>query len=497
MGVLNPRRPPVQTMKNATSKVSLSLLSAFFPVLFLFTGCGGSSTGKVSQPANSTVTQVTVTCTPASVATGETAKCSAAVAGTGGYSSAVMWSASGGSVDATGMFTAPTAPGSATVTAVSTQDATKSGKAAVAVQAGSSSVTGVAVTCTPTTIAPAATAQCSATVAGTGTFANTVTWTASGGSISAAGLFTAPAAAGGITVTATSTQDTTKAGTASLTVQAVTAGTSTIPPSQHVVIVLEENQSFDLVVGRTDRWPHLNNLISTGALATNFYANGHFSIPNYFMLTSGVILSVNDNTVKTFNADNIARRLLGANKSFKIYAQSLPQAGYVGPDVGLYAKRHNPFAYYTDFTTNATIAAAHIVPFTQFAADVANNALPEFSFVVPDLVDDGHDSNPPVADDWMQANVVAPLQGAQAFQPGGDGLLIVDFDESVDTDVAHGGGHVPAVFWGPNVLPGFKQTSTTVYQQQSLLRTMMEALGLPNPMGAAATAPEMGEFFKQ
>jgi hypothetical protein len=89
------------------------------------------------------------------------------------------------------------------------------------------------------------------------------------------------------------------------------------------------------------------------------------------------------------------------------------------------------------------------------------------------------------------------LQGLPAFQLGGDGLLIVDFDESVDTDTAYGGGHIAPVLWGPNVLPGFKQTSTTVFQQQSLLRTMMEALGLPNPIGAAAMAPSLAEFFKQ
>jgi len=269
------------------------------------------------------------------------------------------------------------------------------------------------------------------------------------------------------------------------------------PPSSHVVIVVEENQSYGQVVGKTSRWPHLNKLIATGALPTNFYANAHFSIPNYFMLATGVILSTNDNTTKTFNADSIARRMLAANVSFKIYAQSLPKAGYVGYNTGLYVKRHNPFAYLTDFTTNPTVATAHIVPFTQFAIDVASNSLPAFSFIVPDEIDNGHDSAPPTADNWMQANVVAALQGLPAFQPGGYGLLIVDFDESLDTDTAHGGGHVAPVLWGPNVLPGFKQKSTTVFQQQSLLRLIMEALRLPNPMGAAATAPSMTEFFKK
>lgn len=57
--------------------------------------------------------------------------------------------------------------------------------------------------------------------------------------------------------------------------------------------------------------------------------------------------------------------------------------------------------------------------------------------------------------------------------------------------------HVVAAFWGPNVKPAFTQTSSTVFQHESMLRTVMEALQLPDPPGAAATAPGMAEFFVQ
>ncbi len=97
----------------------------------------------------------------------------------------------------------------------------------------------------------------------------------------------------------------------------------------------------------------------------------------------------------------------------------------------------------------------------------------------------------------MQTNVVAPLSANTAFKAGGDGVLIVDFDEAADTDTTNGGGHVSPVFWGPNVLSGYTQTSTTVYQHQSMLVTIMDALGLPNPPANAATAPSMAEFFVQ
>ena len=84
-----------------------------------------------------------------------------------------------------------------------------------------SSITSVTVACSPSTILYGQTSQCSASVTGTGSFSSTVTWTASAGTISARGLFTAPS--GGVvtlpvTITATSSQDTSKSGTATVTV---------------------------------------------------------------------------------------------------------------------------------------------------------------------------------------------------------------------------------------------------------------------------------------
>jgi hypothetical protein len=93
--------------------------------------------------------------------------------------------------------------------------------------------------------------------------------------------------------------------------------------------------------------------------------------------------------------------------------------------------------------------------------------------------------------------VIAPLSGLEAFQSGGDGILAVDFDEADDSDTTNGGGHIAPVLWGPNVKAGYQQSSATVYQHQSMLLTMMDALGLGNPPGAADNAPLMGEFFVQ
>jgi len=212
------------------------------------------------------------------------------------------------------------------------------------------------------------------------------------------------------------------------------------------------------------------------------------------MLTTGQLLTTDDNSTTVWDVDNIARRMLSSGVTFKVYAEGISQ-GYLGGNTGLYLIRHNPFAMLSDVAGDVQVANQIICPFTQFATDLANDALPEFSFVVPDINEDAHNGTPQEADSWLQANVITPLSTYSAFEAGGDGILIVDSDESQTSDIAYGGGHVAPVLWGPNIKVGFTQTSSTIYQHQSMLRTVMEALGLPNPPAAAALAPLMAEFF--
>ena len=94
-----------------------------------------------------------------------------------------------------------------------------------------STITSVAVSCSPTTVSSGGTSQCSATVNGTGNFSTGVSWSASAGTISSAGLLTAPSVTTitSVTVTATSTQNTSVAGTASVTVNPPAAGGNVVP----------------------------------------------------------------------------------------------------------------------------------------------------------------------------------------------------------------------------------------------------------------------------
>jgi hypothetical protein len=282
-----------------------------------------------------------------------------------------------------------------------------------------------------------------------------------------------------------------KCGGSSKTAKTVTVSGSSsgpaVPASSHVFVVVEENHSYSNVIG-SSAMPYLNSLANKYGLATQYYANTHPSIGNYFMMSAGQTITNNDAMCSTITQDNIVRHLLTAGKTWKAYIESLPSPGYTGCGVYPYDKKHNPLAYFSDVANSSE--KYNLVPFTKFATDRANNTLPNFSFIVPNLLNDAHDGSLSTADAWLKTNI-APLIASATFQK--DGILIILFDESVGSDAIHGGGHVAAVVIGPKVKTGYK--STTLYQHQNMLKTVMKALGLSSFPGAAGAAKDMGEFF--
>jgi acid phosphatase len=280
-------------------------------------------------------------------------------------------------------------------------------------------------------------------------------------------------------------------GNSSTSIQAPPVQT-TVPASQptfkEVVLVVEENHSYSEVIGNSSM-PYLNSLASQYGLATQYFANAHPSLPNYLALTTGLTETFDDNFKGTIKDDNVVRELVQAGKSWKAYAESLPSTGFNGPDSNLYARRHNPFTYLSDVQGDST-QAANIVPFSQFATDLANDALPQYSFIEPNLINDAHDGSLAKADDWLKTNI-GPLIASTSFQSGG--LLIITFDEGSQADIDHGGGQVPTLIIASNAKPGFQ--SQRLYQHQSTLRLILASSGVSTFPGLAATAPDMTEFF--
>jgi FG-GAP-like repeat len=115
-----------------------------FSILFLSSaGCGGANSSPVGNNSGGTtpsITSINVACSPSSIQVNQTSKCAATVNGTGNFSSGVTWSVDNGEIDQSGNYTAPATPTTATVKAVSVQDATISGAAKVTVVATGSAL---------------------------------------------------------------------------------------------------------------------------------------------------------------------------------------------------------------------------------------------------------------------------------------------------------------------------------------------------------------------
>jgi acid phosphatase len=216
------------------------------------------------------------------------------------------------------------------------------------------------------------------------------------------------------------------------------------------------------------------------------------------MLTTGNIVTNDDAYAGDIIPPELASALTGAGKSWKVYAEGIPAAGYTGDNTGAYLKRHNPFSYFTDVA--GTPAADNIVPFSQLATDAAGT-LSNFTMIVGNIYDVGHNCLPTVtnctedvevaqADAWLKTTLPQILSNT-AFQ--GSGLLVVTVDESED-DNTNGGGQVPTVLLGTNVKAGY--SATGLYQHQSLLRLMLEAQNITAFPNLSATAPTMAEIWK-
>ena len=208
---------------NVARRKELALLAAV--------GISFGCSAKVTSSAQG----VSVVVVPASAQVLPNGTASFAAVVTGTANTAVTWSvreAAGGAVSAAGLYSAPGSQGTYHVVATSSADSSASGAAAVTVTPTPT----ISVTVWPrspslqvgTTLA--FTAYVSGTAAGQST---AVTWSvqeAGGGTIDAAGLYTAPSTPGSYHVVATSVADTSKSDTATLTV------TTGAPPASSWVV---------------------------------------------------------------------------------------------------------------------------------------------------------------------------------------------------------------------------------------------------------------------
>jgi len=228
------------------------------------TNAGGSSFASTTVTVTSPAISVSVTPTSATLAPGAAQQFTASV--TGASNASVTWTATGGAVNANGLYTAGATTGNFTITATSVQDPSRSATASVTIAAAPSGV--MISPLTPTTFT-GGTQQFTATV--TGLSNTSVNWTATGGSISISGLYTAGSTAGSFTVTATSVQDPTKSASTTVTVVTQTTGA-------HPRIILDSNTLATLrarAAANTAQWKSLKSVCDSMVGGTVEFPDGN------------------------------------------------------------------------------------------------------------------------------------------------------------------------------------------------------------------------------
>ena len=300
--------------------------------------------------------------------------------------------------------------------------------------------------------------------------------------------------------------------------------TQSFPSSNHVFVIMLENQDFSQVfpAGRATNcsssgMPYLCSLAAKNGTALNFYSNAHGSLLAYLYNTSGADWtgSPSDCTgsgcahAGAITGDNMVRALTNAGKTWRGYFEGMPSRGYMGGNTDDYVDDHNPFRWYSD-VADSSGQQDNMYPFTRFATDVKANSFQNFSYIVPNVLHDAEGTGSQsasallsAADNWLKTNI-APLLSTPPFQSGGDGILVITFDEgrvkgksgasSSDnscspTQSSGCGGHVAFVMVGPHVITG--STTSDTYHFQDMLHTIIHFLGVSDYMNKADGAADI------
>jgi phospholipase C len=282
---------------------------------------------------------------------------------------------------------------------------------------------------------------------------------------------------------------------------ASSANRSSLKNFQHVFVIMMENTGYDALIGNPNA-PWINSAAATYGLATSYFGVTHPSQPNYIAATSGSTNGVADDNDTTINVTNIVDQLEANGKTWKAYMQSLSlcNGNLLAHACGnqLYERKHDPFVSYQDVQSNPA-RMANIVDFSQFATDLNNKSVPDYSWISPDQCHDMHGrggggpSDPcdfsqvqqliATGDAFLQQTVGA-IMNSRAWT--GNSVIFITWDESdftgsgfqgfgddsgcCDSVSGQGGGHVVTLTISHS--DHSARTSSVAYNHYSILATI-------------------------
>ena len=263
-----------------------------------------------------------------------------------------------------------------------------------------------------------------------------------------------------------------------------------VPNFDHVVLIVLENRDFKDVIGSA-QMPFLNALAQQNVLLSNYFAIRHPSLPNYLALISGSTQNITSDCTDCFvNQPNLADEIEKSGRTWKTYQEDMPSPCFVG-NADPYYQKHDPFAYFDSIRLDSARCSQSLVPLSQLDTDLTANTLPNFSFIMPNICNSGHDCLPGTADAWIY-QMVTKLRASPSL--GQNSLIIVTFDEGNEESTgsccglgAKAGGQVATVLISPRAKPAFVDASA--YSHYSLLKTILTAWNLPDLGLTASSQP--------
>jgi phospholipase C len=267
---------------------------------------------------------------------------------------------------------------------------------------------------------------------------------------------------------------------------------------RHVVVIMEENQSYHDIVGRSSA-PYLNYLATACGLATNYRGVTHPSHPNYMAATGGIPTSAG-----SIDAPNIFRQVRRGGGSWRVYQEAMPhncdrQSAYP------YKAGHNPGISYAAIQSGCQLWD---VGWAAFTRDVANHALPTYAFITPDQCHNMHASCTRGAtairagDTWL-SHVIPQIVQTPGYQRGRTAIFITWDEGSHGQSAAQHGEdclarvhladescHVPTFVLSDYVAAGTR--SNLLFSHYSVLQTTERLLGLDPFLGHASDPTTTG-----
>jgi hypothetical protein len=275
--------------------------------------------------------------------------------------------------------------------------------------------------------------------------------------------------------------------------------TTRFPQYDHVFLIVEENESYDQVIGNPFA-PIMNELANSYGSATDYRGVADPSEPNYIAMLGGDFFGISSDDPywfpgQTVHAENLMSQLEGAGLTWRGYFQNMPYPGYRGycypnkcngiPDADTqYVSKHNGIVNFANMQTPEEFGK--MFPIEQLDEDLVSGDVPSFGYIVPDECDDSHGAPPWCVDSnnfgTVQQNYLIARMDKYAgklvdkitsspFWKSGNNAIMITFDEG-----NYPTSRVVMVVITSHGPRGVKDTQAT--NHYSLLASLQQTFGL-------------------